>query len=58
MRTMDWQPSEDLIKWGEEHFASMGVDSIWSPDDSGVTFRKTDDKTYALVYRMNHPVSE
>ena len=48
MRTMDWQPSEDLIKWGEEHFASMAVDSIWSPDDSGVTFRKTDDKTYAL----------
>jgi len=58
VRTMDWQPSEDLIKWGEEHFASMAVDSIWSPDDSGVTFRKTDDKTYALVYRMNHPVSE
>ena len=58
MRTMDWQPSEDLIKWGEEHFASMAVDSIWSPADSGVTFRKTDDKTYALVYRMNHPVSE
>lgn len=55
---MDWQPSEELIKWGEEHFASMAVDSIWSPDDSGVTFRKTDDKTYALVYRMNHPVSE
>jgi len=58
VRTMDWQPSEELIKWGEEHFASMAVDSIWSPDDSGVTFRKTDDKTYALVYRMNHPVSE
>ena len=55
---MDWQPSEELIKWGKEHFASMSVDSIWSPDDSGVTFRKTDDKTYALVYRMNHPVSE
>ena len=58
MRTMEWQPSEDLINWGNEHFASMAVDSIWSPDDSGVTFRKTDDKTYALVYRMNHPVSE
>lgn len=58
MRTMDWQPSEDLIKWGEEHFASMTVNSIWSPDDSGVTFKKTDEKTFALVYRMNHPVSE
>ena len=36
----------------------MTVNSIWSPDDSGVTFKKTDEKTYALVYRMNHPVSE
>ena len=55
---MDWEPSEELLNWGREHFASMSVNSIWSPDDSGVTFRKMDEKTFALVYRMNHPVSE
>ena len=58
MRTMEWQPSEELIDWGKEHFANMTVNSIWSPDDSGVTFKKTDEKTFALIYRMNHPVSE
>jgi len=58
VRTMEWQPSEELIDWGKEHFANMTVNSIWSPDDSGVTFKKTDEKTFALIYRMNHPVSE
>lgn len=32
---MKWEPSRELIAWGEEHFSGMPLDSVWAPDDSG-----------------------
>lgn len=58
VRSMEWQPSEELIAWGNEHFAKMAVDAIWSPDDSGVQYRKMSENKYALVFMLNHPLAQ
>ena len=41
VRTMDWKPNEDLIKWGNEHFKALSAKPMWTPQDSGVQFMKT-----------------
>jgi len=58
VRTMEWQPSEELIAWGMEHLAKLQVDAIWSPDDSGVQYRKMSETSYALIFMLNHPVAQ
>ena len=58
VRSMDWQPSEELIAWGNEHFGGMPVDSVWSPDDSGVQYRKMSETSYALIFMLNHPLAQ
>lgn len=57
MRTMDWKPNEDLIKWGNEHFKALSVDAMWTPQDSGVQFMKTAEDTFQLVFMYNHPTA-
>ncbi len=58
VRTMEWQPSEELIAWGNEHLAKIPVDGIWSPDDSGVQYRKMGENKYALIFMLNHPLAQ
>jgi len=58
VRTMEWQPTSELIDWGNDHFGKMAVDSIWAPDDSGVQYRKMSDNSYALVFMLNHPMAQ
>ena len=58
VRTMDWKPNEELIAWGTEHLSSIPVDGIWSPEGSGVKYRKMDNKTFALMLMYNHPEAE
>jgi hypothetical protein len=55
---MEWQPSEELIAWGNEHFGKMPKDAIWSPDDSGVQYRKMSHTAYALIFMLNHPLAK
>jgi len=54
----DWRPSEELVAWGNEHFGKMPVDSVWSPDDSGVQYRKMSETNYALIFMLNHPLAQ
>ncbi len=58
VRSMDWQPSEELIAWGSKHFGVMPVDSVWSPDNSGVQYRKMSETSYALISMLNHPLAQ
>jgi len=58
VRTMDWQPSKELIQWGNEHFGMLAKDSVWSPEDSGVQYRKMDDNKFALIFMLNHPLAQ
>jgi hypothetical protein len=55
---MEWQPSEELIAWGNEHFGKLSIDGIWSPDDSGVQYRKLSDNKFALMFMLNHPLAQ
>ena len=57
MRTMseEWKPSDELIVWAKEHLSQIGLDGLWSPDGSGVQYRKITDDTFALMFTYNHP---
>jgi hypothetical protein len=58
VRTMDWKPNEELIAWGKEHLGAIPVDGIWSPEGSGVQYRKMGEHTFALMFMYNHPTSQ
>ena len=49
VRTMDWKPNEELIAWGKEHLGAIPLDGIWSPEGSGVQYRKMGENTFALM---------
>jgi len=54
----EWEPDEELIAWGKEHLGSIPLDGIWSPDGSGVQYRKTGENDWSLVFMYNHPTSQ
>ena len=54
----DWTPAKELLVWASEHLSKIPVDGIWSPDDSGVQYRKMDEDTFALMFMYNHPAAE
>ena len=58
MRTMEWQPTSELIDWGNEHFAKIPIDGVWAPDDSGVQYRKMTETSFALIFMLNHPMAQ
>ena len=59
VRTMnEWKISEEMIAWGKEHFDAIPIDGIWSPDGSGVQYKKTGDKSWSLMFMYNHPTSQ
>lgn len=53
----DWGPDEGLIEWAKQHFASIGVGGVWAPDESGVTYIKQDEDTFALIRMVDHPTA-
>tara|TARA_R110002110_G_scaffold103942_3_gene262486 strand:- start:922 stop:1668 length:747 start_codon:yes stop_codon:yes gene_type:complete len=53
----NWEPNEELIEWAKQHFAGIGVGGVWAPDESGVTYIKQDDDTFALVRMVDHPTA-
>ena len=55
---MEWQPTSDLIEWGNEHFAKIPIDGVWAPDDSGVQYRKMTETSFALIFMLNHPMAQ
>lgn len=55
---MSWEPEEELVAWAEEHFKTLSVGAVWSPDSSGVTYIKQDDDTFALVRMVDHPTAK
>jgi len=58
VRTMEWQPTNELIDWGNEHFAKIPIDGVWAPDDSGVQYRKMTETSFALIFMLNHPMAQ
>ena len=61
MRTMErddtWEPEENLIEWAKQHFASVGIGGVWSPDESGCTYVRQDEDTFALMRMTDHPTA-
>jgi len=55
---MNWQPTTEMITWGKEHLGAIPVDGVWSPEGSGVQYRKTAENTFALMFMYNHPECE
>ena len=55
---MEWQPTTEMITWGNEHLGAIPVDGIWSPEGSGIQYRKTGENTFALMFMYNHPECE
>jgi len=58
VRTMDWQPDNEMKAWGRENFGAIPVEGIWSPEDAGVTYKKMNENTFALMMMYNHPDSK
>jgi|TARA_R100001509_G_scaffold75890_1_gene42474 hypothetical protein len=52
---MTFEVNEEMKQWAKEHFGSIGIGGIWSPDGAGLTYQKVDENTWKLVKRMNHP---
>ena len=55
---MEWQPSEALISWGNEHFSKMPVGSVWAPDESGVQYQKMSQTSYLLIFLLDDPLAQ
>ena len=55
---MEWEPSEALVAWGNEHFGKMPVGGVWAPDDSGVQYRKLGQASYLLIFLRNDPLAQ
>ena len=54
----DWQPESELLAWAKQHFESIPVNGVWSPDSTGVQYMKTDEKTWLLMSMYEHPDSK
>ena len=58
MRTMTLKVNEDLIAWAREHLGAIPIEGIWSPEGSGVQYKKTGDNEWSLMFMYNHPTSK
>ena len=54
----DWEPNEEAVEWAKQFFAEIGVDGVWSPEGSGVTYVRQDENTFALVRMLDHPTAK
>ena len=46
---------EETKIWAKEHFDTMSVGGVWSPEGTGLTYQKTADNAWLLIRKMNHP---
>lgn len=59
VRTMSEKKIDDeMIAWGKEHLGAIPIDGIWSPDGSGVQYKKTGENEWSLMFMYNHPESK
>ena len=54
---MKWEPSRELIAWGEEHFSGMPLDSVWAPDNSGLQYLKLSETSFELFFIVDYPLA-
>ena len=54
---MEWEPSEAMVAWGNEHFGKLPVGSVWAPDDSGVQYQKLSLTSFVLIFLLNVPLA-
>jgi len=47
--------SDDMQKWAKEHFNTMGIGGIWSPEGTGLTYQKVTNDSWKVTRMMNHP---
>ena len=52
-----WEPAEELVEWAKQHFAGIGIGGVWSPDESGCTYVRQDEDTFALMRMIDHPTA-
>jgi hypothetical protein len=50
--------TDEMKQWAKEHFDSMGVGGIWSPEGAGLTYKKENDDSWKIVRKMNHSTVE
>jgi|TARA_R110000824_G_scaffold173409_4_gene351455 hypothetical protein len=53
MSEKEWKPNKELSEWAKNHFKEMNVGGVWMPDGSGLTYRKEDEKSWALVQMLD-----
>ena len=51
----DFDP--ELRVWMLEHFNKMAPGAVWSPEGTGLRYRKTGDDVLTLDHRVDHPDS-
>ena len=52
---MSWEPDNELVEWAKGHLKGIGIGGVWAPADSGVTYIRQDEETFALVRIVDHP---
>ena len=55
---MEWEPSEGLVAWGNQHFRKMPVGGVWAPDDSGVQYQKLNHTSFVLIFLLDNPLAQ
>jgi hypothetical protein len=52
---MSFEMNDEMKKWAKELMSGLGIGGIWSPEGSGLTYKKMSDDTLLLTKMMNHP---
>lgn len=51
----EFETTNEMKTWAKEHFDNMGIEGVWSPEGTGLTYQKISDDTWKVVRMMNHP---
>ena len=54
----EFDPDEEMKSWAKAHFDGMGIGGIWSPEGTGLTYKKENDTSWKLIRKMAHPSVE
>ena len=53
----NWEPDEDMIEWAQRFFDSIPLGGIWSPEGSGVSYKKISEYAWSILRMMEHPIA-
>ena len=53
----NWEPDEGMIEWAQQFFDSTPIGSIWSPEDSGVSYKKTSGNAWSILRISAHSIA-